>query len=48
MIITAEAALKVESLFFGLDHARTKIANWAGDRNGQRRGGLRHRSMWQS
>src|ERR1700737_3189101 len=25
-----------ESLFFGLDHARTRIANWAGDYNGQR------------
>jgi transposase InsO family protein len=25
-----------ESLFFGLDHARTKIADWAGDYNGQR------------
>jgi transposase InsO family protein len=25
-----------ESLFFSLDHARTKIADWAGDYNGQR------------
>jgi len=30
-----------ESLFFGLDHARTKIANWAGDYNGVRT----HRSL---
>jgi putative transposase len=25
-----------ETLFFGLDHARTKIADWVGDYNGQR------------
>jgi putative transposase len=25
-----------ESLFFGLDHARTRIADWANDYNGQR------------
>jgi len=25
-----------ESLFFGLDHAGTKIADWADDYNGQR------------
>jgi putative transposase len=31
-----------ESLFFGLDHARTKIANWAGDYNGH----PRRSSVW--
>jgi putative transposase len=25
-----------EGLFFGLDHARTRIADWAGDYNRQR------------
>jgi len=25
-----------ETLFFGLDHARAKIADWVGDYNGQR------------
>src|SRR4051795_2825349 len=29
-------SFSTKTLFFGLDHARTKIADWVGDYNGQR------------